>query len=270
MRNKKFDPELYKGTHRYYVKYRPGIPKEVIDVIVEYFKIKPTDRILDIGCGTGQVALAMEGRCEEMVCMDSDPEMLKWAKKMTKNCKTKLIWVNCRAEDLREIKKKLGTFKIATICRAFHRMSQDQVLKELDGLIEENGGVAVFSDWVLWKGDHEWQQSLKKVILKYLEKSVEKEKPKAKESEERWETILARSVFRFIKTHEVPITRSWNIESIIGYVFSTSFAAPHLFGGRLNSFKEEVKRTLLSLNPKGKFQEDAVWSIVLGSKKPLR
>ena len=263
-RTKRNNLRLYSGTYGYYVKYRPAIPKEVIDVIIKHFDIKPTDRVLDLGFGTGQVALAMDGRCGEMVCLDPDPEMIRWAKRATRNSKIRLIWVNRKAEDLGKIKEKLGFFKVATSCRAFHRMDQDQVLRNLDELIEENGGVAVFSDWVLWKGDKEWQQVVKGVIQKYL--GERKEKPK--ESEERWETILARSVFRFVKIYDVPLARYWNVENIIGYLFSTSFAAPHLFGDRLDRFKEEVKSTLLSLNPKGEFQENAVWSIVLGSKKP--
>lgn len=263
----KFDPESYRGTYEYYVKYRPSIPKKVIDVIVKHFDVKPTDRVLDIGCGTGQVALAMEGRCGEMVCLDPDPEMLKQAKQATKGSKTKFVWINRESQDLGKIKKELGTFKVATSCRAFHRMDQDQVLKDLDELIEKDGGVAIFGDGVLWSGDEEWQQTVKGVIQKYLGKERHTGKEKIKEPDELWENILARSVFRFIKTHDVPIVRSWDVESIIGYVFSTSFAAPHLFGDQLDRFKEETKNILLSINQKGVFQENAVWSIVLGSKK---
>jgi len=265
----KFDPELYRGTYEYYVKYRLGIPKEVINIIVKHFDIKPTDRVLDIGCGTGQVALAMEGKCGEMVCLDPDPEMLKWAKKTTKDCKMKLTWLNCGAEDLGKFKEKLGIFKVATCSRAFHRMNQDQVLKDLDELIEEDGGVAVFSDRVLWGGKEEWKQAVKRVIQKYLgEKSnVGKEKPI--EPDELWENIIARSVFRFVKTRDVPSKRSWNIESIIGYIFSTAAAAPYLFGDQLDRFKKEIKNILLSINPNGTFKEIAIWSIVLGSKRPL-
>jgi len=257
----------FSGTYEYYVKHRPPIPEEVIGVIVKHFDIKPNDRVLDIGCGTGQVALAMEGKCKEMVCVDSDPEMLKWAKKATKDSKTKLSWINCNAEDLGKFKEKLGIFKVATCSRAFHRMKQDQVLKDLADLIEEDGGVAVFSDRVLWDGDEEWKQTVKKVIQKYLgEKSrVGKEKPI--EPDELWENIIARSVFGFVKTHDVPIKRNWNVKSIIGYVLSTAAAAPYLFGNQLDRFKEEVKNTLLSINSKGVYQENAVWSIVLGSKK---
>lgn len=265
---KKFDTELYRGTHEYYVKYRPGIPKEVIDVIVEHFDIKPTDRVLDIGCGTGQVALAMEGKCGEMVCLDPDPKMLEWAKKATKNSKIRLIWVNRGSEDLRELKEKLGTFKLATICRAFNWMNQEQVLNDLDALINEDGGIAVFGDKSLWTGDEEWQRAVKEIIQKYLGKERRAGKGKFKSSDEPWDDIIARSVFRFIKIHDVPIVRSWDVESIIGYLFSTSFAAPHLFGDQLDRFKEETKNVLLSINPKGIFQENAVWAITLGSKKP--
>jgi len=265
---KKLDLELYRGTHEYYAKYRPGIPEEVINVIVEHFDIKPSDRILDIGCGTGQVALAMEGKCGEMVCLDPDPKMLEWAKKTTKNSKIRLIWINRGSEDLGKIKEELGIFKLATICRAFNWMDQDQVLKDLDGLISEDGGVAVFGDKSLWTGDEEWQQAVKKVIQKYLGEERRAGKGKFKASDEPWDDIIARSAFRFIKIHDVPIIRDWDVESIIGYLFSTSFAASHLFGDQLERFKEETKNVLLSINQKGVFQENAVWAITLGSKKP--
>lgn len=261
------DLELFSGTHVYYAKYRPGIPEEVIKVIVKHFDIKPTDRVLDIGCGTGQVAIAMEGKCDEMVCLDSDPEMLKQARKATKHSKTKLIWITSYSQELKTIGEKIGFFKAATICRAFHWMNQQQALKDLDGLIDENGGIAIFGDGSFWTGQEEWQQAVKSVVQKYLGEERHAGKEKFKESDELWENILARSIFRFIKIHDVPIVRNWNIESIIGYLFSTSFAAPHLFGNQLHRFKEEVKTTLLALNPRGVFQENAVWTIVLGSKK---
>ncbi len=266
---KKLDLELYKGTHEYYAEYRPGIPEEVINVIVEHFDIKPSDRILDIGCGTGQIALAMEGKCGEMVCLDPDPKMLELAKKATKNSKIRIIWINRGSKDLRELlKEKLGTFKLATICRAFNWMDQEQVLNDLDALINENGGVVAFGDKSLWTGAEEWQQAVKKVIQKYLGEERRAGKGKFKASGEPWDDIIARSPFRFVKIHDVPIVRNWDVESIIGYLFSTSFAAPHLFGDQLDRFKEETKGTLLSINPRGVFQENVVWAITLGSKKP--
>ena len=260
----RFGPGSYRGTYEYYVKYRPSIPKEVIDVIVKHFDVKPTDRVLDMGCGTGQVALAMEGKCGEMACLDPDPKMLTWAQKATRHSRMKLIWLNYPAEDLGKTKRKLGTFKVATSSRAFHRMNEERVLRVLDEFIEEDGGVALFSDRVLWGGSKEWQQAVKGVIQKYRAKKRDTGKGKPKEP---WKNILARSVFRFTETHDVPIIRRWNVESIIGYVLSTAAAAPHLFGDQLDRFKKETRNVLLSINPKGVLQENAVWEITLGSKE---
>ena len=261
--------ELFSGTYEYYAKYRPGIPKEVIDIIVRHFDIKPSDRILDIGCGTGQVALAMEGKCDEMVCLDSDPEMLKQAKKATKDSPMRLAWINCGSQDLGKVKESLGIFKIATICRAFHWMNQNQVLEDLDGLIDENSGIAIFGDGSFWTGREEWQQAAKKTVQKYLGEERRAGSGTFKKANERWEKIVARSVFKFIETQQVSIVRSWNIEGIIGLLFSSSFARPNYFGDKLQTFKKDIENILLSINPKGVFQENAVWAIILASRKNL-
>jgi len=263
---KKFNKELFKGTHKYYAKYRPGIPEEVINIIIRHFDIKPSDRILDIGCGTGQVALAMEGKCGEMVCIDPDPEMLKQAKKATKNCKMKVAWFNSDSGDLEKIKEEVGIFKLAMICRAFHWMDQKKVLEDLNNLITEDGGIAIFGDGSFWTGNEKWQETTKNIIQKYLGEKRCAGKGKFREHEELWEDILARSMFKYVNTHNVPIVRNWNIESIIGYLFSTSFAASHLFGDQLDKFKKEIKTTLLTLNSEGVFQENAAWTIILGKK----
>jgi len=265
--NKPDAKELFSGTYEYYAKYRPGIPEEIINIIVKHFDIKLNDRLLDIGCGTGQVALAMEGKCGEMVCLDSDPEMLKQAKKVTKDFQMKLTWINRGSQDLGKVKENFDIFKIATICRAFHWMNQKQVLEDLDDLIDENGGIAIFGDKSFWTGQEKWQQVIKRVVQKYLGEERRAGTGTFKQSDERWEDVIGRSSFKFVKIQQMLIMRNWNIESIIGYLFSTSFAAPHLFGDQLDRFKEKIKNTLLSINPKGVFQEKAVWSIVLGSKK---
>lgn len=261
---------MFGGTHRYYAKYRPNIPDEVIDIIVKHFNIGLNDRILDIGCGTGQVALAMEGRCGEMVCMDSDLEMLKQAKRITKCSKMNLIWLNHGSQDLKTLRPEIGTFKLATICRAFHWMNQERVLDDLDNLISENGGIAIFGDGSFWTGQEEWQRTTKKVVQKYLGKERRAGDNAFKQSGERWEDIIARSPFRFVETQQVSITRNWKVESIIGWLFSSSFAKPDYFGDRLPAFKRDIKNALLSLNPKGIFHERAVFSIILASRKQHR
>ena len=263
---KKSSSELYRSTHEYYAKYRPDIPEKVVNLIIEYFDIKPTDRVLDIGCGTGQVALVMDGKCAEMVCLDPDPKMLEWAKRATKGSNTKLAWLNCAAENLNKIREKMGSFKVATICRAFHWMDQEQVLKDLNGLIDKNGGIAIFGDGSFWTGKEEWKQAVKKVVQKYLGKERRAKDKTFQQPSERWEDMIARSCFNKIEVQQLSVTRTWNVESIIACLFSTSFARPDYFGDQLYAFKRDIRKTLLSLDQRGIFQENAVFSIILASR----
>lgn len=264
------DRELFKGAYGYYLKYRPNIPKEVIEIIIKHFRIKKGDRILDIGCGTGQVALAMRGKYGEMVYLDPSLGMLKLAKQAVKKYETKSIWLNCSAEDLKEM-KKLGVFKVATFCRSFHWINQRRILTELKDFISEDGGIVILGDKSFWANDEKWQQVVRDVIRKYLGKDRRAGKGKFKKPKVSWEKLIAKSPFKFVKSYSIPIVRVWNVESIIGCVFSNSFAAPHLFGGKKNEnkFKEELRSALLDFNPSGKFKENNTWFIILGSKKQL-
>ncbi|HSD58850.1 MAG TPA: class I SAM-dependent methyltransferase [Methanotrichaceae archaeon] len=266
--NSKYDISLFSGTYEFYAKYRPNIPEEVVRIIVEYFNIKPGDRILDIGCGTCKMAIAMDGKCDEMVCLDSDPEMLKQAKREIErmNLKQKITLVNCNAEDLIKRKDELGIFKIATICRAFHWMNQNKVLTDLDSLIREDGGIAIIDDRSIWTGEEDWQHAVKKVVQKYLGEERRAGKGTFKEPTEPWEKIISRSAFSIVVLKEVPIIRTWNVESIIGWLFSSSFARPEYFGDQIENFKKDINETLLSLNPEGVFNEYPHFKLLLASR----
>ncbi len=264
----KKDSEIFSGTYEYYMKYRPGIPKKVINKIIKAFKVTREDRILDIGCGTGQVALVMDGKCREMICIDSASGMLKEAKKALKKPKSKITWLNYSSDELGKLKNK-GLFKVATMCRAFHWVNQDQVLEDLNDMIEQNGGVAIFGDGSFWTGKEEWQLTVKKVVQKYLGEERRAGKKKFKQSTETWEEIISRSAFSHIYQQKVKVKRNWDVESIIGWLFSSSFASPDHFGKHIQSFKDEIKHELLMLNPKGVFTENAVFSIILASRKKL-
>ena len=263
-------PRIFSGTYEYYAKYRPSIPKEVVNTIVGYFDIKLDDRILDLGCGTGQVAIAMDGRIKEMVCLDSDPKMIEQGKKRIKKSKTTLIWINRGSEDLGKIRKELGIFKVAIISRAFHWMNQTQTLKDLAEFITEDGGIAILGDGSIWTSKEKWQQAIKELVQKYLGEERRAGEKTFQQSEEPWENLIAKSAFKFVKKYEIEIVREWNLKSIIGWLFSNSFASPDYFGNQLRPFKKEVEQTLLAINPEGIFKETANWSIIMAFKKPLK
>jgi ubiquinone/menaquinone biosynthesis C-methylase UbiE len=44
--------------------------------VVERFQLDGQGRVLDLGCGTGQLTLPLARHCEEIVGTDPEPEML--------------------------------------------------------------------------------------------------------------------------------------------------------------------------------------------------
>ncbi|MBJ7386358.1 MAG: class I SAM-dependent methyltransferase, partial [Mycolicibacterium sp.] len=67
---------LFEGTAWHYARYRPGYPKALIAEIVDRFHLDGTGRLLDLGCGTGQLTLPLAGHVGAAVGMDPEPEML--------------------------------------------------------------------------------------------------------------------------------------------------------------------------------------------------
>ena len=68
--------DLFKGTARYYSRYRPGYPDEMIALVIERFCLDGTGRLLDLGCGTGQLLIPLAPHVETAIGMDPEPEML--------------------------------------------------------------------------------------------------------------------------------------------------------------------------------------------------
>ena len=128
------------------------------------------------------------------------------------------------------------------------------------------GGIAVIGVRSLWNGEEEWQLAVKKVIQKHLGAERRAGKGTFKESVEPLENVISRSPFSVIESREVKIIQTWNVESIIGYLFSTSFASPRYFGNQINDFRKDIRETLLSFNPTGVFNETTNFSLILASR----
>ena len=63
-----------------YAKARPGYPDELINDIVAYAALQPSDRIFEVGCGTGQATEGFAKRGYPILATDPGLEMLHGAR----------------------------------------------------------------------------------------------------------------------------------------------------------------------------------------------
>ena len=52
-------PGLFEGAAAYYARYRPKYPMAMFDRLVDRFDLGTLSSVLDLGCGTGQLALPL-------------------------------------------------------------------------------------------------------------------------------------------------------------------------------------------------------------------
>ena len=64
--------------------------------------------------------------------------------------------------------------------------------------------------------------------------------------------------------------RSWTVEAILGYLYSTSFASPDLFGDDVGRFEEDLTEALRTASRVGTFRERATFGIWMGDKPAER
>jgi ubiquinone/menaquinone biosynthesis C-methylase UbiE len=248
---------LFTEAAKYYARYRPGYPEAFFAKVGEEYKLDGTGRLLDLGCGTGQLAIPLASGFNEVVGIDPEGTMLTEAEKQASNkgiMNTR--WLKGRAEELDSIGEPFGVFKLATIGNAFHWMDQVKTLSNLDQVIEPGGGVVIVKNPTLWYKPNEWQEIVLRIIKKYLGEERRAGDGKYVKQGKSFKDVLLSSSFNNVARHTFPFQHFWSIEGIVGYLYSTSFCSPNLLGENKRAFESDLGGALLDLNPNGTFVEN--------------
>ncbi|KYC41498.1 methyltransferase [Scytonema hofmannii PCC 7110] len=264
-----YDPTLFKGTAWYYARYRPGYPSVLFELLSEAFNLNGQGRLLDLGCGTGHLAIPLSNRFEEVIALDPEPEMLSEAQKEAEALGTSNItWLEQQAE---EFSSSQSFFKLATIGDAFCWMDKEVVLERCYELLLDDGGLAIISTGrSFWKSPEFWKQKTIEVVKKWLgeqRRAGMSSRSTYISSEASTKDLLAKSSFTRMAKHKLEFEHNWTIETIIGYLYSTSFCSQSLLGDRVPQFEEDLKTTLLEVVPTGQFQEKVPLTVHLAWKK---
>ena len=64
------------STAEAYRRFRRDVPAVVLDRLVAHFELGGQDRAVDLGAGTGQVAVGLAARLAGVLALDPEPDML--------------------------------------------------------------------------------------------------------------------------------------------------------------------------------------------------
>jgi SAM-dependent methyltransferase len=251
-------PGLFEGAASYYRRFRLPYPDALIADIVAHFGLDGTGRLLDIGCGPGTLTLPLAPHFAAVVGIDADAGMIEEAKRQPGG--SNVGWRVMRGE---EVRPEMGRFRLVTFGSSLHWMDRDLVLGAVRKALEPDGGLALASGiapW--WDGPEDWHEVLTQTIRDYLGDRRRAGATVFKQANERFEQMLDRLGWRHEFARDYASEREWDIDLLIGHLWSTSFAARPLFGDRVDEFESDLRSRLLALSPAGEFRETGEFSLL--------
>jgi ubiquinone/menaquinone biosynthesis C-methylase UbiE len=123
-----FRTDLYRGTAVYYDRFRPPYPAELLDDLRRRLPVSGSGRLLDLACGTGQIALPLAGDFAEVWAVDQEEESVAYGKvKAERQGIANISWVVGAAEEI----SLDVSFELIAIGNAFHRLHRRRVAERM-------------------------------------------------------------------------------------------------------------------------------------------
>ncbi|MGE7673234.1 class I SAM-dependent methyltransferase [Lysinibacillus sp. NPDC094403] len=261
-----YGDELFKGTAWYYSRYRPLYPASLIRYLIDKFSLNGTGQMLDLGCGTGQLAFRFADWFEGIVGIDTEPEMIQEAIRLGKEFRVdNLEWFNGEL-DTYKIKFE-GNFRFVTIAKAFHWMDREMILDTLYGMISYGGGIAIIDNYSPNKELLPWKKKVNEVVKQWYGNERRAGNTTYSHPTVSYQEIISNSKFD-LEMFELPTyEQEWTLDSIIGNLYSTSYGSKRFLGENVEMFEKHLKEELLKINNRGIFKEQTNISIKLAIKR---
>jgi SAM-dependent methyltransferase len=159
-------PNFSGATAGYYVRFRRRYPDVVVDRLVDMLGVGRDARVLDLGCGSGQLTIPLARRAAAVIGADPEPDMLRLGREAGLATGVgNVVWLLAADSDLGALGALLGEASVAavTIGCAFHWMDCGSLFARLRTLLVPGGRVAVVTNGLTndWEHDLPWSRVLR-------------------------------------------------------------------------------------------------------------
>jgi ubiquinone/menaquinone biosynthesis C-methylase UbiE len=237
-----FAVDLYQGTAEYYDRYRLPYPEAMIEDLIARTGVSGQGRLLDLACGTGQLAFPLRRSFAEVWAVDREPDFAQ----MVQAKADKLGAGNIRpvTADAETLDAEPGHFELAVIGNAFHRLDRDLVAARLLRWLRPGGCMALCWADAPQLGDREWQRALAALLDRWQTVLGATDRVPANWAEPQRRRpdaqVLSEAGFETGRRHEFPVEHRWSLAELAGYVRSTSFLPPSVLGDQGAAFDDDL------------------------------
>lgn len=260
-----FATDLFAGTATYYAKYRDGYPDSMLDEILETAHASSGGTLLDLGCGTGQVAIPMARRFSQVWAVDQESEMIKVGAEEARRAGVDVRWTCSSAERLNVADGELEMF---TIANAFHRLDRPAIARAAVQWLRAEGALVIMGSGRLPNDPRpQWQTLIQQTIREWRQT-----RPPASPTSDQsppgqrtisHEQLLAEEGFH-ITQRSFSQTCERSLDEVIGHVYSRSYASRRSLGPGVDEFEAELRARLAEAEPTGRFIENIGYFYIVG------
>ncbi|MDQ0376645.1 class I SAM-dependent methyltransferase [Amycolatopsis thermophila] len=247
-----------------YDRYRRGYRDEVFDLLAGEFTL---GRVLDLGCGTGQLTVPLARRSRAVIGMDPSPDMLARARAAEL---PNAVWVVGADSDVPALEPLLGaaSLDLVTIGQALHWMDAAPLFAALSRLLRPGGGVAVIANGTpVWTQDSSWASAIREVSTRWLGPLEFPACGSSDEDRARHRDLLERAGFTRVREHRLDHTERLGLEEVVGSFYSTGPLDELDAAGR-RGFDEDLRAALRDAEPAGVFAEEVPVRVLCGKWEP--
>jgi SAM-dependent methyltransferase len=254
---------IFVGTADYYAKYRPRYPQPMLDDLVSLSVGTHGRSLVDLGSGTGEVALPLSPSFDAVTAIDLDPAMVALAEAKARD--GGIDNVTFLVGPAEELEVADGTADLVVAGSSFHWMDRDMLAPRIYRWLTATGIVAVLGGGSeVWEAKAGWHVVAVAALQHWLG-----ERRRAGSGSytvtKRHGDLLEPAGFSVQSRHYL-VEYVWDADSIVGYLFSTSFANPSVLGDNAAAFEADLRARLHELNPADEFPETLDFYALIGRK----
>ncbi len=257
----RYDPSFYEGAAVHYRSGRPPYSPQLETLLAAELGLDGGGRLLDVGCGPGILTVRLARLFENAVGLDPDPAMITEGRLAAEERGVaNITWIQARAEELPAAAP--GPYRLVTFGQSFYWTDEIPVAEAVYDMVEPGGALVLVGHQAEGRAvppspgppriPHD---EIRELVRKYLGSTSRAGQSTAPVQPLSLEDALASSRFgapRVIFVPGIP-DRVQSIEGVLSNYLSMSFAAPHLFGERVEEFADEVRQLLRERSPEGLF-----------------
>jgi SAM-dependent methyltransferase len=250
----------------FYARFRRGYPAQVIDILQEFFALGARDSVLDLGCGTGQLAIPLSTRVGSVIGMDPEPDMLRLARESAaERGVDNATWVLGADSDVPVLGSLLGgrsSLAMTVVGQALHWMRHEELFRELLPLFRVGGGVAVVANGTpLWLQETGWARALRSFLERHFDTELTASCGTGDEDRLRYAQALRDAGFSDVESRVVSYNDALTFEQLIGGLYSAIPAEQLPEGAEREAFADGIREAL----PRDeRFAEEVRVGVLLG------